>query len=396
MAKVSTRKRGNTWSFSFEATMTDNGKRKRVEKGGFHSEEEAIKAGVKALASYLGGNIALTSERMKLSDYFGLWLEMKKGEVRDTTLSSYRTYVKILSSVLGNKDVQTVRPKDIDTAMRMLAGRGYSYKTLCSLLRVLKDALGYAVFPYELIQSNPAARIKPPKNARKQVIERVIVRKEKLDELLTACPFGHLCHMPFLIAYHTGMRLGEILGLTWDCVDLEHGVILVARQLVYSDSFGYSFHVPKTEAGRRAIPIDGELVAALRRWKAQQAANELKCGGFYFRIYESADQKLWQIMKVAGVPEGLTPRALVCTRGDGKAASRSTIHHLARLHGINMHSFRHTHATLCAESGAPVKGLAGRLGHSNTAITENLYTHETERMKAETLAAFERSISWEK
>ena len=392
MAKVSTRKRGNTWYFSFEAALTADGKRKRVEKGGFSSEEQAIAEGIKALASYLRGNIALTSDRVKVSDYLEQWLEAKKSEIRETTYDGYRVYVKALSGVLGHKDLQSVRPMDVNNAVHALANRGYSFRTLCSLLRALKDAFNYAVFPCELIQTNPAEHIKVPRNAPREVIKRVIVRREKLEELLSAYPFGHANHIPFLIAYHTGMRLGEILGLTWDCVDLDRGVIIVARQLVYSSGSGHTFHLPKTNAGRRVIPIDGELVAALRRWKSAQAANELKQGCSYYRTYEAEDGKLWQIMKYANPPETLTHRPLVCTRKDGKVAGRSTLSHITKHYGVNMHSFRHTHATLCAESGAPIKGLAGRLGHSDTHITENLYTHETDRMRADTLKAFERAV----
>ena len=60
--------------------------------------------------------------------------------------------------------------------------------------------------------------------------------------------------------------------------------------------------------------------------------------------------------------------------------------------GINTHSFRHTHATTLIENGATPKGVAGRLGHSNTAITQNLYTHNTQKLQEDTATIFEKTL----
>lgn len=98
------------------------------------------------------------------------------------------------------------------------------------------------------------------------------------------------------------------------------------------------------------------------------------------------------MQKQARPDDGMALRSLVCTQSSGKAVSRSTFTYAMEKIGINAHSLRHTHATLCAENGAPAKGLAGRLGHKNTSITENLYTHETEAMQGAALNAFEKAF----
>ena len=163
--------------------------------------------------------------------------------------------------------------------------------------------------------------------------------------------------------------------------------ISVVRQLNYTREKKHAFGPPKTETSTRTIPIDGELVAILRRWKARQAENEMRRGKAYFYTYEAKDGCLWQMHKQTEPPEGLTRRPLVCTQENGKAIPHDTLRRELNRFGVN--SLRHTHATICAENGAPPKGLAGRLGHKNIAITENLYTHETKRMQRETIAAFE-------
>ena len=395
MAKLSTRQRGKknpTWYYSFDAGIMPDGKRKRVEKGGFATEKEARNAGTKAMASFLKGNIAIISEKITVRDFLAEWLERKKLEVRPGTLENYRSLANIIDPVIGSKCLQKLRPIDIDKMMFQLAGNGLSYGYLTRLLNTLKSAFSYAVYPAELIQANPAQYIKVPRNAPRNVVKRHIVRGEKLKDILDAFPFGHACHMPFMISYHTGMRIGEVLGLCWDCVDMEKGVISVVRQIRSVSGTGNTFALPKTASSVRDIPIGDELLSLLRRWKAQQAVSEMKRGRAYIYAYEDKNGLMWQMQKQAKPDKGMVLRPLVCTRNSGKVVSRATFMQALERVGINSHSLRHTHATICAESGAPPKGLAGRLGHKNTSITENLYTHETETMKEAALDAFERAI----
>ena len=393
MAKLSTRKRGKTWYYSFEAGATPDGKRKRFEKGGFASEKEARNEGTKAMASFLNGSLAIISKKITVQDFLTEWLERKAMEVKPKTLDNYQGICKRVLPVIGKKNVQELRPRDIDSMMRQLAKEGLSHGTLSITLGMLKDALAYAVYPAELIQSNPAQYIKIPRNAPKNIIKRHVIRKDKLSELLEAFPFGHPCHMPILIAYQTGMRLGEVLGLAWDCIDQENGEIAVKRQIVYTPERGHYFSTPKTASSVRTIRISKELLSLLKRWKSLQAENEVCHGKAYIYVYEASDSRLWQMHKQAVPNKGMVRRPLVCTQEDGKVVARTSITIALCSHGTNFHSLRHTHATICAENGAPAKGIAGRLGHKNTAITENLYTHETEQMQERTLDAFEKNLT---
>lgn len=392
MATISTRKRGKTWYYSFEAALTEDGKRRRVEKGGFGSEKEAHDEGTKALARYLTGDFSVASERISVAEYLRTWLDMKETLVRPTTAESYRTCVRHFIPILGAKDIQKLRPRDVDSAMLQLAKAGLAHGTLKISLNVLKSALAYAVYPGELISVNPAAYIKVPRNAPRHVIDRQIIRRDKLREILAALPFGHPAHIPVVIAYHTGMRIGEVCGLTWDCVDFAHGTVSVVRQVVYTAKHGHAFGPPKTASSVRVFPVGSELLSVLRRWKAKQAENELAHGKAYYFVYEGKDGALWQLPKQASQPPGLERRPLVCTRANGMAVLQNSVCVSLEKCGINAHSLRHTHATICAEHGAPPKGLAGRLGHHSATLTENLYTHETERMQRDTIAAFEKDF----
>ena len=197
MAKLSTRKRGKknpTWYYSFDAGTMPDGRRKRVEKGGFATEKEARNAGTKAMAGFLKGNIALISEKVTLRDFLARWLEMKKTEVRPGTLALYHAIAARAIPILGDKYIQKIRPRDIDSMVRHLAANGLAHSTLSVTLAVIKDAFSYAVYPEELIQSNPAQYVRPPRNAPRNIVKRTIIRKDALHELLDDAPFGHKLH----------------------------------------------------------------------------------------------------------------------------------------------------------------------------------------------------------
>lgn len=390
MARLRTRKRGNTWSYNFDA-KTLEGKRKIVEKGGFATKKEALDAGTLAYASYKKGNIGIVTEKISCKDFFDKWLNVKAKEVKTTSFDAISGRIKKLVPYIGETKLQTLRPRDVDNLISALTDEGYSHNTLTAILTTLKSALDYAVYPCELRIDNPARLIKVPKRAPKEIIERKIIGKDKLHELLSAYPFGHPYYMPIIIAYHTGMRLGEVLGLCWDAVDLEKKKISVIRQLT-STNKGIYFNTPKTKTSVREILLDSQLVSIFQEWKKVQAENELSQGASYFHAYEDEYGGLWQLSKSQDPPENFIPRRLICVNKRGKAVLRTSIMKAFRERGLTFHSLRHTHTTMLIESGAIPKDVAARLGHTDATITQNLYTHDTEEMQKNTIELFENLI----
>ena len=130
------------------------------------------------------------------------------------------------------------------------------------------------------------------------------------------------------------------------------------------------------------------LIDELQRWKKEQTENESELTDRYVYVYRDSEGKI--IQQSRGLNLNAEKVSLVCTFREGRAVLKYHITQTLTNENLNAHSFRHTHATVLIENGATPKGVAGRLGHSNAVITQNLYTHNTRKLQDDTLAIFEK------
>ena len=245
--------------------------------------------------------------------------------------------------------------------------------------------------PCQLIQSNPAEYIKAPKNAPRNVVKRHIISPEQFKALLEKYPFGTPPYIPLMLLYHTGMRISEVIGLTWQDIDFATKRINLWRQIKYQSKRGYYFDTLKNKSSERYILIDDYLLGELKRWQVQQAENEKGFGDSYVYIYREDDGHI--IRQSKGLPAPSAEKvSLVCTRDNGQMLVESVLSKTLRKCGLNAHSFRHTHTTQLAEIGVSAKAIAGRLGHADATITQNLYTHNTEKLQEEAAAIFAQTL----
>ena len=106
------------------------------------------------------------------------------------------------------------------------------------------------------------------------------------------------------------------------------------------------------------------LAGELRRWKHQQPEDEKLTLKKFFPV---------------------------CTQIDGRMILKTHLERILQRENLNAHSFRHTYATTLTENGATPKGVTGRLGHSSTTITQNLYTHNTQKLQKDTASIFTKT-----
>ena len=193
------------------------------------------------------------------------WLDSKKTEVRPATLYNYGVHLGNLKSALGEMRVRDVRRRDIERARDAMVERGLKKSTVTTLLTLSRQMFGWLV-ANEVLANNPADHVKPtgaksePSTAfttgAMLAIRRAIV--------------GNDFELAFVLTLY-GLRRSEVLGLRWSDYDSGGGTLAIQRSRTQAGSKGSAVGAPKTERGRRQLPIDREtadLFAALRRVQA--------------------------------------------------------------------------------------------------------------------------------
>ena len=271
---------------------------------------------------------------------------------------------------------------------------------------MLTSSLNYAVTPAGLLQYSPAANIKYPRlDYDKTTMNRSVISLDDFNKILERFDSKSPFRYALLIGFHTGLRIGEVYGLTWDDIDFEKKTLSV-NKIAYKYNHGWAFGTPKTLSSNRTIAIGATLISELRRYKKIQLENELKYGEFYFdtRVLESTDEnghKIRNIIEAQKLTNSILPKANIVMRKESgelstidsfKYAAR-VIHYDLNIPKFNFHSLRHTHATMLIESGVNVKTVQERLGHSSVRTTLDKYVHNTEKMASTAVDVFESIVA---
>lgn len=209
----------------------------------------------------------LISTGMTLDEWYERWITTCKQHCRDTTLRSYATQYNRLRPDLGWRKLTSLNLVVLQEAFNHL--KTDASRSDCRA--VLIDMLNRAV-ESDLLVKNVAYGINTILNDE-EVEEKRILSDEEIEILLNTKKGCSLQNF-LILGLGTGMRMGEMLGLTWDCVDFDKGIIQVRQTLAYLPNNGeaiYEFHRPKTKAGKRDIPMTVEVKDALlrqQRWKS--------------------------------------------------------------------------------------------------------------------------------
>ena len=238
-----------------------------------------------------------------------------------------------------------------------------------------------------LIKNNPVKATKPPRLIRKEKVflspaqaQRLLAVAEKGSyyvDKTTADP-GQLyllrCYAVLIrLALVTGMRRGELLGLTWPCVGTD--TISIRYQEQYSPKKGYYLGTPKTQTSIRTIRLDCTTLKVLNDWRYYQQAYAEQLGNQFQNPHQLV---LTNAFGAFVHPDNFRCRhwAAMCKAAD-----------LPK--GCTLHSLRHTAATLMLQAGVDIKTCAQRLGHANATMLLKVYAHvlsENDAKAADTLA----------
>jgi len=374
------RKRGNRWYYSFEVAK-ENGKRKRVEKTGYKTKKKALEALRKAILEYENAGSVLNESEMSVSDYFDYWFnEYVLVNCKPNTQVGYKRLIKNhIKPKIGIYKLKKITPAKLQELINIKYRDGFSKNYLSNFYGVLSGAFKSAVYPYQFLKENPMKFVKLPKYNQKLIndLEDLkIITLEQYNTILKRFPYGNNMHVPLQIGFNTGMRVGEVMSLTWDCIDIETKTIKVEKILYRNEFSHWVFGTPKTNSSYRTIKIGDTLTSLLKRFHTDQKANRLRYGEFH--IKHDFD--------------------FVFLKENGELLTTNSLKYLSRVvnYELNIpfkfHSLRHTHATMLLEAGANIKDIQERLGHSKSSITMDVYSHVTKKMSSDTVSLFETEV----
>jgi integrase len=312
----------------------------------------------------------LTVER-----YLTSWLaDSVKGTVSRATYDGYQRDVHHhIVPELGRRKLKELTPGDVRRLYRKMAEKGLKDRSSEYVHTTLRKSLKAAVVD-RLITHNPTDGVKPlktPAGAAKVSEPLDPYEVKALLEAATESRFEAL----YVVAIHTGLRRGELLGLKWTDVDLEAGTLAVWRSL---DTDG-TLKVPKNRAAERALRLTTRALDAIKAHKLRQNAERLQAGA------------RWQDHNL------VFPNTVGKPMNAGNLYCRDFKPLLKRAgladEGHTIHSLRHTFATTLADKGVHPSTAQKMLGHSDIRMTLAIYTHATDSMQDAATAALEEAFS---
>ena len=305
-------------------------------------------------------------KEMTVGEWLDTWLKEYLADVKQGTSIHYESVVRLhLKPALGDIPLSQLRTPMVQKFYNKLRAEQRSPKYIKNIHGILHRALDMAM-RVEYLTKNPSTYTIRPKVVEKPVVPLDAPEQKKLFEALKGNPFETL----FLTATFTGMRIGELIGLTWDCVDFENEVIYVEKQLVQTRKKGQKYRFGTLKNGKtRVIAPAPYIMQVLKKHKIAQAEQRLLMGD------------LWN--------PGEFPN-LVFSHKDGSHYSQPTIWKefqdilaAAGLEHHRVHDLRHTFAVNSLRAGDDIKTLQENMGHYSAAFTLDRYGHVTDTMRRE-------------
>ena len=328
----------------------------------------------RALAVAIDQGTYAETSKMKLSRWLDMWLDLYTSNIRPGTLRSYSNNVhNHIIPALGGTKLCDLKPPMIQKFIRDLerAEKPLSNKTIHNIHGTLHKALGEAVRG-ECIQKNPADNTILPK-VEKPKIEPLA--GNEIDLFMQAIQ-GNPSEDVFFVGLWTGMRLSELLGLQWSCVDFDKGTIRVDKQLSWKRKEVDGRDLTKTKNGKaRTVTPPKGVMDRLKRIRTNQKEAKLRAKG------------LWN-----------NELNLVFTDELGGCLPHTTVEHrfkkVCEKLGLDrhFHDLRHTFATEGIRLGIPVKTVSEELGHYSSSFTMDVYGHATTQMQQEAAEKLQASL----
>lgn len=330
-------------------------------------------------------------EGLTVGTYARAWYERRKntGRYSPLTLKDDELQVRKIEDLWGTTLLGDLTLKKIsDEYDKLLSSKKATKSSIHKLNAALSLVMDEAV-ANELVDANPCEHMKAPRPKPK---ERKALSDEQALDLAVALRTEEQtgCTVAVWIALATGMRRGEILGLVWRNVDFERKRIYVGQQYAAD----HTIRDPKSEKSHRWLGLDDGTIMFLAEWKQKQARTmEIAgldqdektpvCTNKLYKFMDPNTFNRWRRQYFADHNLGEFGPSVRYRDSQGRKRWRKGAYV-----GYNLHELRHTQATLLIGSGADIKTVQQRLGHSSASLTMDIYAHfiaQNDRVAANTI-----------
>lgn len=337
------RRRGpNTFQVRIYLGTDSDGKRHSHCKT-IHGSESVAKKYAKEYIKKLSKEDPFLGSDLLFSDFIDSQNERDRSRLAPQTLEIRQGVTKRIKPYFKGVLVKNITPLMIANFISGLESKGFAPFTIRGYFATLSSLFQKAK-KLKLIKENPCEGADLPKQTRKG--KTIPLSREESCRFLGVCEKikgGELFKMALL----TGLRPGELLGLTWSDIDLTKGTVKITKAAKHTKENGAFLDEPKTTSARRYIYLDLSLINMLKRMK-KSACSVLvfpnKKGQLNYP--NKLNYCFKKILKLAGIDRP-----------------------------FRIYDLRHSHASLLLEKGVPIQAVSARLGHASINTTLAFYVH---------------------
>lgn len=357
----------------WEARITtgrDTSTGKQIQQSFSGKTQKEVREKMQAAAVAVNVGSYIPPQKMTVAQWMDIWASEYLGNLKSTTTATYNGNINNhIKPGIGALRLSDLHPHHVQTFINSIDS--VSPSTVRFVYKILHAALQKAV-ALDYIVRNPAENCVLPKATPPDITPLTDAQAAALLTASKGSPIEHIIS----VALFTGLRQSEILGLTWDCIDLQRGFVTVNKQLGKTGHRKTGvFTTPKSGKGRTITPAPF-VMAVFKAQKARQAEMRMKAGAIWNNEYN-----------------------LVFTLEDGSLYDQQrllrgfrNILKAAGLEGVRFHDLRHTYAVNAIRAGDDIKTVQGNLGHSSAAFTLDKYGHFTEQMQKDSASRMEAFI----
>lgn len=373
-----------------EATGRSNFVRKS-----FNSLDDAEKSYLSIKQAIKSGQYSFKKQKhLKFEDVYNKWCANYANGVKESTLATTKRIIEghVLPE-LGSLYIDRITVIRCQHAVEKWFKQ--APKTFKRYIRYANDVFLYAEH-LELIKSSPMEKVIRPKQKKDEKnVERLYNKKSskkfytraELELFLEfAKKYKFEAYTFFQVLGYCGLRRGEALALQWRDVDFNNKTLSVNKTTSKGLNNRCLIQTPKTKSSIRTVALDDDTVKVLKEWQLEQLRERNNANVIPIGINNTKavnNLYLFEGFK-HGYPTNFPISETTAFTWNKDIAKK------AGLERINLHGFRHTHASLLFDARIPIEDVRERLGHKDINITENVYIHVTEQRKHKTANDFEK------